>query len=271
MLKSLEIPSTMEEAMARIVASGGTKRVLAGGTIVMGDVNAGTAGIEGLVSLCRLGLDRIVTVGNVARLGACTTLATVERHPALAMLRAAMESIGSPTLRSTATVGGNVCASSPGDLATCLLALDATVTIASRDGAKERDVGAVVATGLVATEIVTEVSFRIPEATAWFYRKAMRRALNSGSIVTIAAHVPVVEGAITNPRVAIGGVGGRPTRALAAEKVLEGRPLTREVVGEAAVAALQDVSPVSDAYASAWYRSRVLPVHFRHALLRAGT
>lgn len=244
--------------------------MLGGGTIVMREVNAGALGIEGLVSLCRLGLDRIVVVGNVARLGAFTTLAAVERHPALAALRGAMESIGSPTLRSTATVGGNVCASYPGDLATCLWALDATVTLASREGAKQRPVGEVITTGLAPAEFVTEVSFRIPEANAWFYRKAMRRALNSGSIVTIAAHVPVVDGSIASPRVAIGGVSARPVRAHWAEKVLEGQPLTRAVVEKAAAAALQDVSPVSDAVASAWYRSRVLPVHFRRALLREG-
>jgi len=244
--------------------------VLGGGTIVMRDVNVGALGIEGLVSLCRLGLDRIVTVGNVARLGAFTTLAAVERHRALAALRSAIESIGSPTLRSTATVGGNVCALYPGDLATCLWALDASVTVASRDGTKEKAVGDVITTGLGPAELVTEVSFRIPEANAWFYRKAMRRALNSGSIVTIAAHVPVVDGAVTSPRVVIGGVAARPARALSAEKVLEGQPLTRAVVEKAAAAALQDVSPVSDALASAWYRSRVLPVHFRRALLREG-
>jgi aerobic carbon-monoxide dehydrogenase medium subunit len=33
-------------------------------------------------------------------------------------------------------------------------------------------------------------------------------------------------------------------------------------------AAVQDASPFDDAYASAWYRRRVLPVHVRRALLR---
>ena len=237
----------------------------------MRDVNAGAAGIEGLVSLRRLGLDRIVLVGSVARLGAFTTLAAVERHPALATLRVVMESIGSPTLRSTATVGGNVCSSYPGDLATCLLALDATVTVALQAGEKEREVASVIATGLATAEFVTEVSLRIPEADAWFYRKAMRRALNSGSVVTIAAHVPVAGGSITSPRIAIGGVAARPVRAHSAERVLEGQPFTREVVEKAAAATLQEVSPVSDALASAWYRSRVLPIHFRRALLREDT
>ena len=32
-------------------------------------------------------------------------------------------------------------------------------------------------------------------------------------------------------------------------------------------AALQDAEPFDDAYASAWYRGRVLPVHVRRALL----
>ena len=32
-------------------------------------------------------------------------------------------------------------------------------------------------------------------------------------------------------------------------------------------AALEDAEPFTDAYASAWYRARVLPVHVRRALI----
>jgi CO/xanthine dehydrogenase FAD-binding subunit len=38
-------------------------------------------------------------------------------------------------------------------------------------------------------------------------------------------------------------------------------------VTEAAEAAREGIEPFDDAYASAWYRTRVLPVHVRRALL----
>ena len=56
-------------------------------------------------------------------------------------------------------------------------------------------------------------------------------------------------------------------RANAAEAALTGKPLDRPSVESAADAALQDAQPFDDAYASAWYRGRVLPVHIRRALL----
>ncbi|MDQ3790389.1 MAG: xanthine dehydrogenase family protein subunit M, partial [Actinomycetota bacterium] len=55
-------------------------------------------------------------------------------------------------------------------------------------------------------------------------------------------------------------------RARAAEQALIGRPL-HEAAEAAAQAAHEGTAPFDDAYASAWYRARVLPVHVRRALL----
>ena len=93
-------------------------------------------------------------------------------------------------------------------------------------------------------------SFKVPER--WFYTKAMRRKQNSASIVTVASD---------GVRIALGGVAREPVRALAAEaKLAEGD------IDGAAEAALEAADPFDDAYASAWYRRRVLPVHVRRAL-----
>ena len=89
----------------------------------------------------------------------------------------------------------------------------------------------------------------------WFYTKAMRRKQNSASIVTVASD---------GERIALGGVAREPVRALAAEaKLAEGD------IDGAAEAALEAADPFDDAYASAWYRRRVLPVHVRRALTNA--
>jgi CO/xanthine dehydrogenase FAD-binding subunit len=74
---------------------------------------------------------------------------------------------------------------------------------------------------------------------------------------------------IASPRVALGGCGPRPRRAPSAEAALVGRPLGPEAVQAAAEAVGRDAQPFDDALASAWYRARVLPVHFRRALLGA--
>ena len=107
----------------------------------------------------------------------------------------------------------------------------------------------------------------MPNPGEWFYTKAMRRRLNSGSIDTVAAVVSLSDGTVASARLALGGVGRTPVRAGAAEAALVGRTFDRENVEAAAAATVGDAEPFSDAYASAWYRKRVLPVHVRRALL----
>ena len=64
---------------------------------------------------------------------------------------------------------------------------------------------------------------------AWYYVKAMRRRLNSASIVTVAAVLDVEDGAVAVARIALGGVGARAgARAPSAEAALRaGRSTAR--------------------------------------------
>jgi CO/xanthine dehydrogenase FAD-binding subunit len=220
--------------------------VIAGGTHVMPRLNTEATGVTALVSLRGAGLAGVEVDQGVARIGAATTLSRLRRAAELAFLHEALDAIASPTIRNMATVGGNLFVPQPyGDLAVCLLALDARVELAdgSETSVEELDGG-----------LVTAVRFAIP--AEWRFRKAMRRRLNSASIVTVAAVLD--EG---RTRIALGGVAPRPVRARHAEAALA------DGIEAAAQAALDDADPFDDAYASAWYRRRVLPVHVRRALL----
>jgi carbon-monoxide dehydrogenase medium subunit len=230
----VHLPESVEEAVGLLKA--GT--LIAGGTHVMPRL----APDESLVSLRRAGLAGITQADGRITIGAATTLAQVGRE--VAFLHDAIESIASPPIRNLATVGGNLFVPQPhGDLAVCLLALDARVSIIDEDGARE--VGVLDAAGLV-----TEISFDVPER--WYYRKAMRRRQNSASIVTVASD---------GKRIALGGVAPRPVRATAAEEALAAGDVDR-----AAELSVEAADPFDDAFASAWYRRRVLPVHVRRAL-----
>ena len=230
----VHVPESVDEVVALL----DTGTVLAGGTHLI----ARHVPAKELVSLRRAGLAGIERDGDRITIGAATTLAQVGRE--VEFLHDAIESIASPSIRNLATVGGNLFVPQPhGDFAVCLLALDATVHLA--DG---REVGVLDAEGLV-----TKVSFTVPER--WFYRKAMRRRQNSASIVTVAS-----DGA----RIALGGVAPKPVRALAAEQALVAGDIEK-----AAELSVEAADPFDDAYASAWYRRRVLPVHVRRALTNA--
>jgi CO/xanthine dehydrogenase FAD-binding subunit len=222
----VHVPTSVDEVLG----------LLGEGTLV-----AGCTGIyphlgptESIISLRKAGLGGVSVDGDRVTVGATATLTELARE--VPFLRDSIASIASPTIRNMATVGGNLFAPQPhGDLAVCLLALDAQIEKAGDD------------------QLVTSISFNVPER--WFYTKAMRRKQNSASIVTVASD---------GERIALGGVAREPVRALAAEA-----KLAQGDIDGAAEAALEAADPFDDAYASAWYRRRVLPVHVRRALTNA--
>jgi CO/xanthine dehydrogenase FAD-binding subunit len=267
LLKAIDVPQSTAAALASLARSRDAW-VMGGGTLVMPKVQAGISGIGTLVSLGKLKLDKITVKGDKVTIGAATTLAAIGEERGLGFLHAAIESVGSPTLRNLATIGGNLFTEQPyGDIAVCLLALDAEATVATKRGLRKVAVAELLKKGLARDAIVTAVSFRKPEKGAWFYRKAMRRAANSASIVTIAAHLPQNKGRIAKARIALGGCGAKPVRALKAEAALDGQKLSADAIDKAGALLIKDAAPFTDAYASAWYRARVLPVHFRRAIL----
>ncbi|MDQ2652337.1 MAG: FAD binding domain-containing protein [Chloroflexota bacterium] len=267
MLQRVSVPTDIGDAVSLLQPDAA---FLAGGTLLMPVVNTEVAPWEALVSARRLGLDGIEVAGNSARIGATTTLTALGRDERLAFLRPVVESIASPLIRNLATVGGNLFAPQPyGDLAVALLALDAEVVITGPDGERRAGVGQVLSAGVGPGDIVTQVSFAIPELETFFYTKAMRRKQNSASIVTVAAVIEQAAGKVAGARVALGGAGPRPIRSPHVEEALVGKPLHAESVAAASELALMDAAPFTDAYATAWYRARVLPVHIRRAILGA--
>ncbi|MEZ4561928.1 MAG: FAD binding domain-containing protein [Thermomicrobiales bacterium] len=265
MLQRVSVPSTVGEALSFLRPG---VAFLAGGTLLMPVVNTDVSPWEALVSARRLGLDGLDVERNVAHIGATTTLTALGRDERVSFLQPVVESIASPLIRNLATVGGNLFAWQPyGDLAVALLALDAEVDVAGPDGERRAPVGQVLSAGVGPGEIVTRVSFAIPEPGTFFYTKAMRRKLNSAAIVTVAAVIEQDAGTVVGARIALGGAGPRAIRSPHVEEALVGRPLDAASVTAASELALMDAAPFTDAYASAWYRARVLPVHIRRAIL----
>jgi CO/xanthine dehydrogenase FAD-binding subunit len=264
MLQSVLTPTSLGD-LRKALKQAPKATLMAGGTLVMPIINEGAHGISTLVSLSKLGLDGVSFKKGEAIIGAATPIAELARHSETKFLSAVIDSIGSPTLRNMATVGGNLFAC--GDLAVCLVALDATVIVVNAKSKRSAPVEEIIKKGVKAGELVTQVSFAIPKPGTFKYAKASRRALNSASIVTVAAVIPLVKGVIADCRIALGGVAAKPVRAKSVEKLLNGKPFDARTVRSAAAVAARDIAPFTDAYASAWYRARVTPVHICRALL----
>lgn len=166
-------------------------------------------------------------------------------------------------VRNMGTIGGNIANGSPiGDTPPVLISLGAEVTLASAKGSRtlpleeffidygkqDREAGDFVS------------SIRIPRPTAGqidaAYKISKRRDEDISSVAT-GISVTVVDGKITEARIAFGGMAATPKRASAAEAALVGQSWSAAVFDAAAKALSQDFSPLTDWRASADYRQLV--------------
>jgi CO/xanthine dehydrogenase FAD-binding subunit len=267
MLQAVIVPGSLALAQEALSRHPGAA-LIAGGTVVMPVFNYGTDSFDTLVSLRKAGLSEISVSDGKATIGAAVSLTELQERPELAFLAPAIDTIASPTIRNMATVGGNLFVEQPyGDLAVCLIALGATATIAAGNSRRIEPVEKLARHGVGKGEIVTQVSFAVPASGTFKFTKATRRAFNSAAIVTVAAVVSVESGKVDDCSVSLGGIARYPVRAKSVEERLLGNAFDRASVIAAAEAAGNDIEPFDDAYASAWYRRRVTPVHIRRALI----
>jgi CO/xanthine dehydrogenase FAD-binding subunit len=240
--------------------------VLAGGTDLMVNANQRPAP-AGILDLWRLReLGGIAPDADAIAIGAGATWSEVERHPVicerLAPLALAAREIGALQIQARATVGGNVGTSSPvGDSLPVLLALDATLEVASVRGRRrvpyrEWCTG-YRTTQLAPDELIVSAILPLPgPSTRTVWRKVGTRRAQSISKVMGAAAIELDGDTVVSARVALGAVADRPIRIAAVEDAVRGR--RRDAAAEAARAALRGaIRPIDDVRSTAAYRREV--------------
>jgi CO/xanthine dehydrogenase FAD-binding subunit len=268
------LPETVAEAVDALARRPGAAYV-AGGTELMPDLLWRTASPAGFVSLRRVtGLRRVDVHGDVVRIGAGATIADLAAVAGVVPgLARAAESLGTPLVRTQATVGGNVMSALPfRNLLPVLLAIGARLELAGAGGVQaEPFEGFVVAPGrtrAAAGELLTAVL--VPPATGYQdYVKVGPR--NAQFVATASAAIAV--GAAGGVRFGFGNAADVPLRLPAADEVatqaLAAGPGAAEALGELADVVSRGVDPPADHVASAEYRRHALGVLARRLLERA--
>jgi xanthine dehydrogenase YagS FAD-binding subunit len=148
----------------------------------------------------------------------------------------------------------NACiAAHPSDMCVALAALDATVRVTGSHG--ERSIPFIdfhrlpadtphLETTLAAGELITSVELApLDWARTSVYRKVRDRSSYAFALVSVAAAVSAKAGRIDEVRLALGGVGTKPWRAVEAERQLKGAPATAEKLRFAIDAELAGARP----------------------------
>ena len=268
-------------------------RFLAGGHALLPEWKLGRTRPPTLIDLGRIAELRGIEVlgggpapaggaGSTVRIAAMTTSADIEHSPDIArhapLLAEAAAVISDPLIRSRATLGGSLAEASPsGDWPPVVLATDTTMHLRSRDG--ERTVPArsfftrdgagrgAGSTALRRGELLTSVT--VPAAGARSrstYLKRMHPASGHAMIGVAVAVTFNTDQTCDDCRIAITGTATVATRAARAEDRLTGSRLTPETIQAAANAANDGITFSGDAFGSAAYLARLLPIYVSRAL-----
>jgi carbon-monoxide dehydrogenase medium subunit len=256
----------------------GRARLVAGCTNVLPELRAKACQAKALIDLSRLGsLSYIREEKEKIRIGGLTPISELVDSGVIKkyglVLSDAAKQLGNPLVRNRATLAGNLADASPAaDTAVPLLALEASV-LAERRGITPREIPierfflGPNRTVLKKDEIIREVVFRKPgRAARMAYSKLGLRNSMAISIVSIAVAVELEKRVCLKATIGLGAVAPKPMRALAAEKILIGRELTDETIGDCCEKASEEISPITDVRASAAYRKSMASVLLRRLL-----
>jgi carbon-monoxide dehydrogenase medium subunit len=173
-----------------------------------------------------------------------------------------------------ATVGGGLAHADPSqDPPLGLLVLEAQVRLVSASGSRQVPVRELFSdyyeTVIQPTELLTEVIVPPQDVSArTTYQKFLPRTQDDYATVAVAALGRVEDGVCRGVRVAVGAAGPTPIQATAVEHVLEGQPVSTELIRAAANAVAAQVDPLDDFRGTADYKRDMAIVFTRRALER---
>jgi carbon-monoxide dehydrogenase medium subunit len=186
-------------------------------------------------------------------------------------MREAILNVGHRQTRNRGTLGGSLCHLDPSaELVVVAAAMDATVTIAGRDG--ERTVGfadfpqAYMTPAVGLDELLVNVRFPLwPKGHGYAFTEFSRRHGDFAIVSAAALLEEDAHGRILKASVTVGGVGAAPVRVAAVERAITGQPASAALFRDACEAC-RDIEAMEDVHASSSYRRHLAAVLSRRAL-----
>ena len=259
-------PATLDDALA-LLASDEDALPIAGGTDLGVDITKFHRRFSSLVSVEHIPELHVLKDGPELYIGSAVPLQRIEREldGRLPALDEMLRWFAARQIRNRATLGGNLGTASPiGDLPLVLLALDATIELASTRGRRTvpiadyflgyRQTARARDELIVAARIPADPPPRVALRHAQSY-KVGKRGTDDISIVASCFRIDLAaDGTVRDARLAYGGVAAIPTRANAVEDQLRGATWNEATAREAGRALRDAFTPLDDHRGSAAYR-----------------
>jgi aerobic carbon-monoxide dehydrogenase medium subunit len=268
-------PSALSDAVSLLARTNGKAKVLAGGTDVLllmkqrAIAPEYVINIKGIADLAYIREDE----GGV-KIGPLTTITMLEGSKLIKekyiSIYEATKKFATPPIRNMATIGGNICRSSPSaDMVPPLMVLGAVLKLIGSKGEREvliEDFFTGPGTNVLKQELLREIV--IPKGKGRCgsaFGKVMR---NSGDLakVNCAVKMVITDGKCEDIRIALGAVSAKPIRAKNAESILRGKKISDALIEDAAEKVGEDIKPITDVRSTVDYRTEVSKVLVRRVI-----
>ncbi len=271
-------PQRLPEAL-ELLARLRDARVLAGGQSLVPLLNTRGATPAHVVDINRLAeLDYVLELEGGVAFGALTRQRTLEFSPlvesCLPLVAAAVRRVGHRQTRNRGTIGGSLAHMDPAaELALAAFMHDAMLRLSSAGGDREIAV-AEFAVGAHATarrpdELLTRIVLRPWQGAHGYGFHEFTRRQADWPIASAAVLMQLdAQGRIARVAMGLGGVECLPRRRPRGEEMLTGQEPSAELFA-AAAGQVNDLQPLEDVSAPAWYRRELAQVLMRRALADA--
>jgi carbon-monoxide dehydrogenase medium subunit len=261
-------PKTIDGAVSILEKFGKRVMILAGGTDLLNQMKLRQVLPEFILNIKNIKKLEYIRPKKGLKIGALTTITAIreseiikKEYPAL---YEAAEWFGTPPIRNMATLGGNICRSSPSsDMVPPLMALDAALKLVGPKGERKVPIEEfMVGTGktILDREILKEIIIPQQEKSSGTAFIKLKRSSADLAKVSCAVRIAIKDGRCEEIRIVLGAVADRVFRARKAEELIRGEKVTDEVIAEAGKKACREAQPITDVRSTADYRKRMIEV-----------
>jgi carbon-monoxide dehydrogenase medium subunit len=268
-------PTSVSDAVRELDNSDFAK-VMSGGMSLIPMMKLRLLSPELVVDIGRIaGLDQITDDGDSITVGALVRHADTARSDLVPQaLRTAASWTGDRQVRGRGTTCGAVAhADIAADQTSAVLALGGTMIAQGPDGTRE--IAAedffvdVLTSALEPNEILTGIRISKNGGGSAYEKLGRRGGHTDYAVAGASAHVGMSDGHIKSARVALTGVGTKPSLALGVMEALEGSDGSEASVDAAAQRATEGVTVLEDLYGSVDYKAHLATVMVKRAVLQA--
>lgn len=273
-------PTALDEAVSLLAQHNGSAKILAGGTDIIVQLREGLKDADVVVDVKKIPelTELSYSAESGLSLGASVPCYRLYENPeivkAYGALTDAARIIGGWQIQSRASVGGNLCNSSPAaDSIPPLIAHNATAHIAGPNGTREVPVTEFcTAPGqnvLEPGELLVKMTFPAPPPkSASAYLRFIPRNEMDIAVAGVGSWVKLSDdgSTIEEARIGVCAVSATPQSAEEASAFLTGKPATEETFAEAGELAKKVAAPIDDMRGTVEYRTHLSGVLTKRTL-----